>query len=120
MKYILIENGEGPKRMRIFDSAEERAIATRSAIIGPPDEDNRLMDCPEIMQLSEDGFVTFEGDPGLEWINAEVDSITNMQAILNRIYAVASGEEQVSDNDADGMKWIANLVEPYVTLDKKP
>lgn len=73
MKYILIEHGDGnPKQLTIFNTVEDRAKATREAILGPSDEDNKNIQCPELLKLATDGVVTFEGDPPLEWIDAEV------------------------------------------------
>jgi hypothetical protein len=74
MKYILLEHADGndPKQLRIFDTPDARARATREAILGPPDADNTNLPCPELLTLATDGIVRFEGDPGLQWIDAEV------------------------------------------------
>ena len=74
MKYILLQHADGddPKQLRIFDTVDARARATREALIGPPDDDNKDVQCPELLTLATDGIVHFEGDPSLEWIDAEV------------------------------------------------
>lgn len=74
MKYLLIEHGEAldPHRVRIFEHVDARARATREAILGPPNEQNQDTPCPELLTLSTEGRVDFEGDPSLEWIDAEV------------------------------------------------
>lgn len=74
MKYILIEHTDGndPIQLRIFDNVADRAKATREAILGPPDDDNKETDCPDLLTLAADGRVDFEGDPSLQWIDAEV------------------------------------------------
>lgn len=78
MKYVLIEHadaGDVPK-ISIFESVAARAIATRAAILGHPTEDNKNEDCPELLTLAEDGRVDFEGEPSLEWFDAEVHTFT--------------------------------------------
>lgn len=79
IKYILIEHADGndPKQLRIFDNVADRATATREAILGPPDAHNKDMQCPDLLILADEGRVDFEGDPSLEWIDAEVDIITS-------------------------------------------
>lgn len=74
MKYILLQHADGndPKQLRIFDTVDARARATREALIGPHDDDNKDVQCPELLTLATDGIVHFEGDPSLEWIDAEV------------------------------------------------
>lgn len=74
MKYILLQHADGndPKQLRIFDTVDARARATREALIGPADDDNKDEPCPELLTLATDGIVHFEGDPSLEWIDAEV------------------------------------------------
>lgn len=70
MKYILIENSDGndPKKVSIFLSSASRAKYTRELILA----DDYESPCPELIRLENDGIVTFEGDPSLEWIDAEV------------------------------------------------
>lgn len=74
MKYLLVEHGEAndPTIVRIFDTPHARAKATREAILGPPDEANKDLPCPDLLTLAECGRVEFEGDPPLQWIDAEV------------------------------------------------
>jgi len=73
MKYLLIENADGyANRVRIFNDPGERAKATREAILGPPSDDNKDLPCPELLKLAADGVVDFEGDPSLQWIDAEI------------------------------------------------
>ncbi len=78
-KYLLVEYGDGgPHQVSIFDDVGARSKATREAILGPPDEYNKDTDCPEILELAENGSITFEGDPPLQWIDAEVPQLESL------------------------------------------
>ncbi len=72
MKYILLEHADGndPKQLRIFDTVDARARATREAILGTIADTDEP--CPELLELATEGIVHFEGDPSIEWIDAEV------------------------------------------------
>lgn len=84
MKYVLIEDGDGEAPlMRVFETAGERAIATRAAILGPPDDDNKDMECPDLLELATEGTVSFEGDPAIHWKDV-LDVIIEPSANLNR------------------------------------
>lgn len=78
-KYILIEHADGndPWQLRIFDTAEERVQATVEATLGPDGkrEDMRA----ELATLTEYKRLHFEGDPSLEWIDADVPQIESLQ-----------------------------------------
>lgn len=96
MRYILIEHGEGsdPKRLRIFNTVDARARATREAILGPPSEENKDLPCPELLTLATDGIVDFECDPSIEWIDAEMprasDDEKQQAAIMDALNALTA------------------------------
>ncbi len=74
MKYVLLEHADGndPKQLRLFDTVDARARATREAILGAPSADNKDTPCPELLELAANGIVDFEGEPSLEWFCADV------------------------------------------------
>lgn len=82
--YLLIvhgENGDGAM-VSVHATTEERDRATTKVIMG--DEN---AECPELVTLREDGIVTFEGDPSVEWITGTVEpDITAAQALLEETY----------------------------------
>lgn len=68
MKYILIEyDDDGANRVRIFETAIARELATRLAING-----DTTSPCHELDTLDSDGIVEFEGEPPIEWLTAYV------------------------------------------------
>ncbi len=105
MKYILLEhaNGNDPKVLRIFDTPEARAQATRNAILGDPEGDIMAIECPELDTLAQCGIVHFEGDPSVEWIDAIVPATP---APVNVVTAA----------DMDRMKARKNKPTPVVPL----
>ncbi len=74
MKYLLIEHADGndPKVVTIFHTQEARETATVNAIMGASTEEDRRVCAEDIAELKENRSVTFERDPSLEWIDAEV------------------------------------------------
>lgn len=71
MKYILNEHTDTPNvsRITICDTEEQRNKATLEAIFGTEDYEGEAGDA-YLNELRENFILTFEGDPGLEWINA--------------------------------------------------
>ena len=47
----------------------------------------------------------------LEIIQQQKQEIANMQKVLVRIYRIATGEDQVADDDTEGMAIIAELAQ---------
>jgi hypothetical protein len=108
MKYILIEHGEGndPKQLRVFDTLADRARATREAILGPPDAQNKDLPCDDLLELATDGIVHYEGDPSLEWIDAEVtQQDAPLPTIMGRQITRAEVIEGLRENLAAAMKF---------------
>jgi hypothetical protein len=102
MKYILIEHSDGndPKRLQIFDTVDARARATREAILGPPDDANEGP-CPELLKLSVDGIVHFEGDPSIEWIDAEVGKTEREHELEELVRAACC----IAERSGQGTHW---------------
>jgi hypothetical protein len=116
MKYILIEHSDGaePKQVHIFDTVDARAIATREAILGPPTASNKDTNCPEFLELASCGIAHFEGDPPLEWVDAEVRfSDPRIIELCERLTSSGSIHEKLSASELHEIcNWIFALAEP--------
>lgn len=71
MHYLLIEHRDGkdPARVTIHATETERDLATLEAIHGSPTVISSETE-KELAELRENGWLRFEGDPPLQWINA--------------------------------------------------
>jgi len=73
MKYILQEDTEdATARVTICGTEQQRDAATLRAIFGegPLDDDKKQEAESYLRDLREDGFVVFEGDPAIRWVDA--------------------------------------------------
>jgi hypothetical protein len=83
-KFVLIEHGDAgqPHTIRLFSSQSNLELATMLAIFGEElkPETSSLYQEPThweewlgyLEKLREDGSLSFEGDPGLEWMRANI------------------------------------------------
>ena len=103
MKYILIEHADGndPYQVQIFNTPQERERATVEAIMGP---DGKREDVTGDMEtLMEDKILHFEGDPSLEWIEADVPELTLLTQTLEE------GEKRYNTLLLDKLKWVKEI-----------
>jgi len=74
LNYLLVIKGENPNEdvVVICKSRPARRKATLEAVFGDPDYDLKDRKQAEgiLEELDDRGFINFEGDPGLQWINA--------------------------------------------------
>lgn len=74
-KYLLIQHGDSPSDpwvFQVFANKEDRQRATAQAIFGEDVTSDEMSDhagewASYLYTLEEDGLLTFEGDPGIEW-----------------------------------------------------
>lgn len=80
--FLLVLNSDGARlsaTVRMFLTAEDRIAATKFEIFGGDEHDPKYTEEEEdqwkviFSELQESGFATFEGDPSLQWIDADMD-----------------------------------------------
>lgn len=81
MHYLLIIHGENgdPAHVTICDTEAQRDQATLEAIYEFPSDAPDGAAEKELSDLREDGWLRFEGDPPLQWVN--IGRITDMRPI---------------------------------------
>ena len=80
MKFVLFNNGYAADAgvMTLCSSEEERLEATKRAMFVDGDISGHEDEFAEaVRSLEDDGYVTFEGDPSLTWMTAEVVEFTH-------------------------------------------
>jgi hypothetical protein len=112
MLYILILNGEGndPRQVKVFDSPDARARATRDAILDPDSIENQGVPCPDLLTLASEGVVHFESDPSIEWLDVEIPNVPEkVGAVLREFADQVQNQEPRRDSDMDAAELIRVL-----------
>jgi hypothetical protein len=71
IKHILIAHRDAgdPARVVICDTEDQRVRETLAELNGDPEYPDYYE--ADLRDLREDGWMRFEGDPPLQWVNAE-------------------------------------------------
>lgn len=79
MKYLLIEETDDNNNtvvVYVFETEQQRIRQTLQITFGNPEEDSQeAKDSIEL--LKEQRYLSFEGDPGIQWLNAVAIYINN-------------------------------------------
>ena len=72
LKYLLIAHpdGRGVASVTVCDTEAERDRATLAAIYGKAEDAGEAAP-HELAELRKEGWLRFEGDPPLQWVNAD-------------------------------------------------
>lgn len=115
MKYYLLQKGHSHSEntLHVFNTAEDRAFKTCELIFG---KGPALLDSDELRswrayheEISFDGSLSFEGDPGLEWFTATPDVTEPKGADLHVRMALSCLEEL----EPGAMQWKKKIVRNF-------
>lgn len=109
MRYLLIIHGEGSDRAHaiVCDTEAERELETKKAIYGSPEDADAECWAKELAELKDDGWLRFEGDPPIQWVNAEVSSDDRLWHRLSSINLGPKIVELLAATSDDGIGVIA-------------
>lgn len=109
MRYLLIAHGEGPDlaHVTVCSTEAEREAETKKAIYGTPDDADPECWAKELAELRDDGWLRFEGDPPIQWVNAEVTSADRAWHRLSSIHRGPQIVELLAASCDDGIGIIA-------------